>query len=78
MCCTDCCEDRLSIEKTHADAVKYSDNIMLTPDGHGKLLDFGLAKLLDPSVGEGERITDQALVETVAQTQLGVVMGTIA
>ena len=55
-----------------------SDNIMLTPDGHGKLLDFGLAKLLDPSVGEGERITDQALVETVAQTQFGVVMGTIA
>lgn len=51
-----------------------SDNIIVTPTGHAKILDFGLAKLLDPSSGEGHT----SIMETMAQTQAGTVLGTVA
>jgi eukaryotic-like serine/threonine-protein kinase len=51
------------------------ENVMLRPDGLVKVLDFGLAKLTEPSTANSESQTRAA---RPALTESGVVMGTVA
>jgi hypothetical protein len=68
-----------ALEAAHDQGIVHRDlkpaNVKVRPDGTVKVLDFGLAKALDPTNGEAAAVSSPTITSP-ALTRLGVILGT--
>src|SRR6266542_1327353 len=68
-----------ALEAAHEQGIIHRDlkpaNIKVREDGTVKVLDFGLAKALEPAVGAAASVTMSPTITTPAMTQMGVILG---
>ena len=69
------------LTKAHAAGIVHRDlkpdNVMINGDGYAKILDFGLAKLVEPPPASTQQDSDEVATAIMNRSQPGAVMGTI-